>query len=149
MPCTSRSDASALERAGDGSATVHTGWSDFRQGWHFDPCNRFTFTSSPIHALSCQQGGKYSSLLVFLPGRESFLETRASVLTTLTCVPLITLLLSAFWGKPVSKTTRIQTLLSPTSCYSRLSAGSVSAFTFRHYAMSCIMASSFFESLTD
>ena len=149
MPCTSRGDASARGRAGEGTATIHAGWGDFGQGWRFAPCNRVTFTSSPVHALPCQRGGKCSSSLVILPGHESFLETRTSVLATLGRVPSITHLVSAFWGKPVSKTTRIQALLSLTSYYSSLSAGSTSAFTFRLYAISCIMANSCFESLTD
>ena len=135
--------------AGEGTATVRAGWGDFRQGWYSAPCHHVTFTFSPIHALPCQQGGNFSSLLVFLTGCASFLETRTSVFTMFGCVPSITHLLSAFRGKVVGKTTRIQALLSFTSWNSILSVGSVSAFTLRLYAISRIMANSCFESLTD
>lgn len=58
-------------------------------------------------------------------------------------------LILAFWGKWVSNTTWIQALPSLTLCYSSLSEGFMSVFTSRLYAISCIMASSWFESLTD
>lgn len=109
-----------------------------------------TLQAPPLPStLLCQGGGKCSSSLVFLPSHKSFLETTTSVLTTRDHVSSITHLLSEFWGKTVSKTTSIQALLSLTLCYSSLSAGSVSAFMFRLYAINCIMANSSFESLTD
>lgn len=147
--CTTSGDTSALWSAGEATTITHTGWGNLGQGWCFAPCNHVTCTSSAIHTLLCQGEGKCSSLLVFLPSHKSFLETRTSVVTTRDHLSSITHPLSAFRGKTVSKTTRIQALLSLTLCYSSLSAGSVSAFMFGLYAINCIMVNSCFESLTD
>lgn len=44
-----------------------TDWGTFGPGCCSAPWNCVTFTSFPVHALPCQQGGKCSYLLVFLP----------------------------------------------------------------------------------
>lgn len=47
LSCTS--NASDLERAGEGTATIHADWNNLGEGWCCAPCNSVTFTLCPAH----------------------------------------------------------------------------------------------------
>lgn len=99
-------NASALECAGEGTATVHADWNNLGQGWCCSLCNCVTFTLCPAHfAVSVK---KEMHFFAVSPPQTLIISGEQDLCTyILDHVSSITHLLSPFWGEPLTKTTRI------------------------------------------